>query len=265
MIHYHMETSELPSRYYLIRELSSDRPMQWLQLGWRDFAERPGVGILYGLLVTAIGLFLTYGLIMQDLFYLLPVFTAGFLLIAPIFAVGLFAEAKIRSANDPARQERTGAILARNMFSIGNMGIILMLIFLNWVMLSNLLFGGIFNQLMPTWHSVQPFWDLWSESLPFILVYVGIGAVLAALVFRMSAISIPMMVDQEVDVFNAIFASWKAVGANMAVMAQWAALIVACCAIGFFTFFIGFIFVTPVLGYASWHAYRETLREEGQG
>lgn len=262
MSYYQLSTSEIPRREYLINTLSKERPIQWLRLGWEDFAERPSVGIVYGLLVAAAGLLLTVGLISQDLFYLVPVLTAGFLLIAPLFAVGLFVDAKLRHSRGPDQAEKAGRILGRNLVSISSMGIILMLIFMNWLMLSNLLFGGIFHQLMPTWDAVQPLSSLWSESLPFIAVYIGIGAILAICVFRMSAFSIPMMVDQNVDTFNAIFASWKAVGENWAVMIRWAFLIVLLCAIGFFTLFIGFIFVIPVLGYASWHAYKEIMQAQ---
>jgi uncharacterized membrane protein len=265
MTYYHLSTAEIPRRDYRINELSRDRPLQWIKLGWRDFTERPAVGIVYGALIAVIGFLLTVGLIAQQMFYLVPIFSAGFFLIGPILAVGLFADAKLRHAGEePERAENTGRILARNLMSISSMGIILMLIFMNWLMLSNLLFGSVFSQLMPTWTSVQPLSSLWSESLPFIAIYVGIGAILAALVFRMSAIAIPMMVDHDIDVFNAIFASWKAVGENAAVMTKWAALIVGLGAIGFVTFFIGFIFVIPVMGYASWHAYRETMQLESE-
>ena len=142
------------------------------------------------------------------------------------------------------------------------MGLILVLIFMNWVMLSNLMFGGVFSSVIPTWGAVRPLSDLWTESFSFGAVYIGIGAILAACVFRMSATAIPMLVDQDVDVFNAIFASWKAVGENAAAMTVWALLIVALCAIGFLTLFVGFIVVIPVLGYASWHAYEEMLQPQ---
>jgi uncharacterized membrane protein len=231
-----------------------------LRRGWKAFVARPAIGLAYGVLVAAVGFVLTVGLINQGYFYLVPVFTAGFMLIAPVLAVGLYADAKLRQTPGAEQAEKIGGLLARNLGSIGEMGIVLMLIFLNWIMLSNLLFGGVFHLLLPDWGEVVPLSALWTESLPFLAVYLGIGAVLAILVFRMCATSIPMMVDQDIDVFNAIFASWKAVGENKAAMTVWAALIVLLCVIGFLTLFLGFILVIPLLGYGSWHAYRELLQ-----
>jgi uncharacterized membrane protein len=239
-----------------------EQPLQWLTQGWADFAARPMIGLIYGLLVAVVGFALTAGLISQQLFHLVPVFTAGFLLIAPILSVGLYVDARIRHTPGARQAEGTGWIAGRNLRSISEMGIILMLVFLNWIMLSNLLFASVFHELMPTWQGIEPLSVLWTQSRPFIAVYFGIGAILAALVFRMCAVSIPMMVDQEIDVFNAIFASWKAVGENWRAMSLWAVLIVGLCLIGFATLFLGFILVIPLLGYASWHAYRDLLQPQ---
>jgi uncharacterized membrane protein len=150
-------------------------------------------------------------------------------------------------------------ILARNGPSIGGMGIILLLFFLNWIMLSNLLFGGVFHELMPSWEQVRPLPLMFGESGAFLAVYGSIALVLGVVLFRMTAVAVPMLVDAEVDVFNAIFASWKAVGENSVPMAIWAVLIVALTLVGFLTFYLGLIVVLPWLAYASWHAYRDTL------
>lgn len=256
---YQLSTTQIPQREYTIPSIPLQRPLQWLKQGWADFAARPMLGLSYGLLVALVGFLLTVGLISQNLFHLVPVFTAGFFLISPVLAVGLYADARKRRIAGSGQTPSTGWITRRNLQSISEMGIILMLIFLNWIMLSNLLFASVFSELLPTWQGVKPLSVMWTQSWPFVAVYFGIGAVLAALVFRMAAVSIPMMVDQEIDVFNAIFASWKAVGENGRAMTLWAALIVALCILGFATFFIGFILVIPVLGYASWHAYRDLL------
>lgn len=260
MSHYQLSTSEIPRRDYEIRAVPHDRPLQWLKLGWRDFIDRPGLGILYGAIVAVAGFLLIYELRVQGMFYLVPAFTAGFLLIAPLFAIGLMADARLRYSLGKVNAEETGKTVRQNLVSIGNMGLILMLIFLNWLMLSNLLFGGVSQAVLPTWGDVRPLSALWSESFTFFAVYIGIGVLLAACVFRLSAMSVPMLIDQKVDVFNAIFASWKAVGENAGTMTLWALLIALLCAIGFITLFIGFVVVIPVLGYASWHAYQEILQ-----
>jgi uncharacterized membrane protein len=100
---------------------------------------------------------------------------------------------------------------------------------------------------------------MFGESGAFLAVYGSIALVLGVVLFRMTAVAVPMLVDAEVDVFNAIFASWKAVGENPVPMAIWAVLIVALTLVGFLTFYLGLIVVLPWLAYASWHAYRDTL------
>jgi uncharacterized membrane protein len=262
MTTYQLSTARIPRREFIIPSLPLERPLLWLKLGWSDFAARPMVGLVYGLLVAVVVFLLSLGLISQQLFYLVPVFTSGFLLIAPVLTVGLYADARLRHRPGTEQAQQTGWIAGRNLRSISEMGLILMLIFLNWIMLSNLMFASVFHELMPTWEGVKPISVLWAESWPFVAVYLGIGAVLAGIVFRMCATSIPMMVDQEIDVFNAIFASWKAVGENWAPMTLWAFLIAILCGIGFATFFLGFILVIPLLGYASWHAYRDLLQAQ---
>jgi uncharacterized membrane protein len=101
-----------------------------------------------------------------------------------------------------------------------------------------------------------------AESLPFLAVYGGIAVVLGIVLFRITAIAVPMLVDEEVDVLNAIFASWKAVGENARAMTLWTVLIVTLVAIGFATAYLGLIVIVPWLTYASWHAYQDTLIPE---
>jgi len=263
MTTYQLSTSELPRQKYTIQSIPMMRPLHWLRDGWHDFAERPALGIIYGLLAAIVGLAMTFGLNSIGLFYLVPVLSAGFLLIAPILVVGLYADAKQRQMSSSSQAEKTGRILYYNMTSISGMGIILMLIFINWVMLSNLALAGVFHQMLPTLDGNTESLSIFYSNLPFMAVYIGLGAILAALVFRICVISIPMLVDQSVDTFNAIFVSWKASGENMAAMAFWALLIAGLCLIGFLTLFFGLIVIVPVLGYASWHAYQDLLKPSG--
>jgi len=260
MTTYQLSTSEIPRQKYTIHSISVTRPLHWLRAGWRDFVERPVLGVIYGLLVTITGLLMTFGLNSIGMLYLVPVLCAGFLLIAPIMVVGLYADAKQRQLSNASQAEKMGRILYYNMSSISGMGIILMLVFINWVMLSNLMLAGVLHQMLPTLGGSTESLSIFYSNLPFLFVYIGLGAILAALVFRISVISIPMLVDQSVDTFNAIFVSWKASGENVAAMTFWALLIAGLCLIGFLTLFLGLIVIIPVLGYASWHAYQDLLR-----
>jgi uncharacterized membrane protein len=262
---YHLSTAEIPARDYRIPSLPASRPWHWLRLGWGDLMAAPGTSLTHGLFLALVGFLLTYLLMALGLFFLVPIFAAGFLILAPLLAVSLYAVAKLRAEQRPRDSAAVARILARNGASIGAMGIILVLFFLNWIMLSNLLFGGVFHELLPSWEEVRPLPLMFGESAAFLAVYGGIALVLGAVVFRMTAVAIPMLVDAEVDVFNAIFASWKAVGENPTPMAVWAVLIVLLTLIGVLTFYLGLIIILPWLAYASWHAYRDTLVLQQEG
>ncbi|MBK1705230.1 DUF2189 domain-containing protein [Halochromatium glycolicum] len=282
---YVLSTSQIPRRNFAIPHLPSNRPISWLRSGFDDLMAAPITGLLYGAAVAALAFLLVSLTVAINRFFFVPFIFGGFLTIGPILSVGLMAMAKRRekhpdrhpdehSDEHPDRQrEQQGAkepadtvrrILAVNTSSLSLMGLFLLLVFINWIMLSNLLFGGVFHELMPTYAEVRPLPVLFGQSWPFALVYGGVALVMAVLVFRLTALSLPMLVDQRVDAFNAAFASWRAVGENWRPMSLWALLIAALTTVGILTYFVGLIIVTPILGYASWHAYRETLIPEGQ-
>ena len=97
----------------------------------------------------------------------------------------------------------------------------------------------------------------------FFVTYLTTGAIFALLAFVLSVVSAPMIFDRAVDTNKAILTSIKVVGTNPAAMAVWAALIAALTAIGFASFLIGLVIVLPLLGHATWHAYRDlNIREE---
>lgn len=255
---YVLATAQIPRRSYEISRLPSRRPLRWLRQGFDDLIAAPITGLLYGVAVAALALLIATLTAGGSQFYLVPFIVGGFLILGPILLVGLMATAKSRERHTKPT-ESILRILAANGSALGLMGLFLLLIFANWIMLSNLLFGGVFHEVMPTYEGVQPLPVMFGESWPFALVYGGIALVLALLVFRITALSLPMLVDQRVDALNAVFASWRAVGENWPAMGVWALLIAGLVTIGMLTYAVGLIIVTPLLGYASWHAYRDTL------
>ncbi|MTW21097.1 DUF2189 domain-containing protein [Allochromatium palmeri] len=256
---YRLSTQQQPQRSFEIRSLDEVRPMAWLRQGLEDFKAEPLWSTVYGAAVAGLGGLFAYLASGADAFFLVPFLFSGFLVVTPMLSLGLMAKAKLR---ETGRAHDAGALrrlLAMNRSSTAMMGIFLVLVFVNWIMVSNLVYGGVFHQVTTGIERVQPLPVMFTESLPFLLIYGGIAIALAAFVFRIVAFSIPMMLDQKVDAFNAAFASWKAVGENRKPMSLWASIIAALCTLGFLTFFVGLVFVIPWLGYASWHAYRDTM------
>lgn len=260
MTTYQLSTSELPRTNYRLCDVPASRPVSWLKDGWLDFRARPGLGLVYGSLAALVGLVLSYGMYSLGMLYMVPVLSAGFLLIAPVLVAGLYVDARQRQKPGKNQAKKTGRRLYLNMTSISGMGIILLLVFLNWIMLSNLLLAGVVDLSLPALEGSAGSLSLLYDNIAFLLVYIGLGAFLAALVFRMCVTSIPMLVDQDIDTFNALFLSWKASGENPATMIVWAFMIAALTLVGILTAFLGLILVVPILGYASWHAYRDLVQ-----
>jgi uncharacterized membrane protein len=254
---YILSTSQIPRRVYGISDLSILRPLRWLRKGFADLVAMPGLSLTYGAAVAALAFVFVVMTAGGQQFFLVPFLFGGFLLIAPLLSVGLVAMAKRR---EEERHDHTVMkILTVNAPSLSMLGLALLFLFLNWIMLSNLVFGGFFHEVVPTYGQVRPLPVMFGESWPFALVYGGIATALALLFFRMIAFSLPMLVDQRVDMFNAIFASWRAVGENWLSMTVWALLIFALTTAGVALWYLGLVVVVPWLGYATWHAYRDTL------
>ncbi len=261
---YVLETSQIPRRSFSIPRLPATQPLAWLRSGFDDLMAAPVVGLLYGVAVAALAFLLVSLTIGLNRFYFVPFIFGGFLVLGPILSVGLMAMAKHRERQGEASTETIRRILTANTPGLSLMGLFLLLVFINWIMLSNLLFGGVFHELMPTYSAVRPLPVMFGQSWPFALVFGGVALLLAVLVFRVTAVSLPMLIDQRVDAINAAFASWRAVGDNWPAMSLWAMIIAALTTVGILTYFVGLIIVTPLLGYASWHAYRDTLIPESK-
>lgn len=102
----------------------------------------------------------------------------------------------------------------------------------------------------------------WTQFIPFFAVGTFEGAVFSAIIFCFSAFSLPMIMDRKVDVITAIITSINAVLRNRSVLFLWACIIVLIVAIGFATVFLGFIVLMPLVGHATWHAYKETINSD---
>jgi uncharacterized membrane protein len=140
------------------------------------------------------------------------------------------------------------------------MGVTLLLLFLAWIRLAVLIFFLFFGLRPPSLHDFIGHVFFSAGSLPFLIFGTLVGAVLAALAFGLSAVSIPLLLDRPYEhVVTAIAASFKAILDNPATMLFWAVLIVIFVGAGLVTFYLGLIVALPLIGYASWHAYRDLV------
>jgi uncharacterized membrane protein len=241
-----------------IRRVPADRPFAWLAQGFRDMRGNLVESLTYGVVLAAIGrAILTYTAGRPQQF---TASVTGFFLLAPLLAAGLY---EISRRHELGLDTGFGESLQgwrRSGGALAQFGLELVLVAILWERLSAILFALFYNGTVPNLDSFYRDVFLSGDYWRLAVVYVTVGGVLATVVFVMSAISIPMLLDRDVDIYTAMATSLIAVGRNIPAMAVWAILIVALTAIGFATLFLGLVVIFPLLGHATWHAYRDLTR-----
>jgi uncharacterized membrane protein len=243
-----------------INRVPLDRPWVWLGRGWIDLRQAPGLALAYGAILVGASFAVTAALLFADMIYLLLPVAAGFFLVAPVAAVGLYEISRRHEMGLPVSGADVARAWRRNGAQIALLGLVLMLIHLFWVRIATLLFALFFHAGNPGWDGMIQTVFFSRVSLPFLVTGTLMGGVLAAISFAFSAVSIPMLLDRDVNVFTAIATSWTAVTSNWKPLALWAVLIVFFTGIGLATFYLALAVTVPLIAFASWHAYRDLVR-----
>lgn len=252
--------AETAPRPAAIRRVTPDRPWVWLTAGWRDLLANPQIGFFYGGALTVAGWILALLLLWaQTAWAILPA-SAGFFMVAPLLAAGLYEASRLREAGLPVTFRACLMGFTRNGGQLAFMGVVLVVLHLFWVRVAALIFMLMFGINFAPSLETLPMAMLRSPMLlPFLVVGTAAGAVLAAAAFAISAVSIPMIVDRDITAMEAITVSLRTVAANPAAMAFWAGLIVVFTAMAMVPFFLGLALVIPLIGHATWHAYRDLV------
>lgn len=258
-------SEELRRQKITISQLDMSSPGKWLKAGLNDIKTTPGTSLAYGTVFAALGMLLVYAYSSSS--HIVFAITTGFLLLGPFLAVGLYAIS--RNSQDTAKCDTKLSFFKGIKAGCGNPDCIAMyalllgIITVAWVRLSAILAALFFDSALLTSHDMTVMELLFSEnSLGFLTMYIMVGAVIALFVFSISAISIPMIMDKEMDCITTSITSFKAVMKNKGPMMYWAVLIVFFTAIGMLTLGIGLIFTMPLIGHATWHAYRDLISTE---
>jgi len=225
------------------RQLEFMAPIRWIKLGWQDFKRAPKQSMSYGAIIVVLSYLITLLALTYGNLYSLLSLLSGFILIGPVVAIGLYSiSCKIQEGHC-LREGR------RHFGSFIVLGFILLVIFLIWARSAS---------MIHIFYPVESHAKL-EKFLIFLSIGTGVGAVFSAIIFIISAFSLPMIMDRKVDVVTAVITSANAVLRNKMPMALWAALIVLSVIISFATAFLGFLILLPVIGHATWHAYLETI------
>lgn len=242
-----------------IRKIDTNEPWKWLALGWADLRRARFTSIIYAFVFVIAGHGLTIGLYFTDKYYLIWPFMAGFVLVAPVFAVGLYEISRKLELGE--RISFTTALGAWRVAPgrIFGAGLALTFFLIIWVRTAALLYVINFPYQMLTIPNLlnQTFFSL--DGLTFLIVGTVIGGIFAVFAYLLSAVSLPMMLGERADFLPALFISFLAVTLNPRAMILWAIIIVVVTAVGMATAFIGLAITLPLIGHASWHAYRSVV------
>jgi len=242
-----------------VNEITLDHPWEWLAKGWKDLRSAPKFSLAYGGVFVLVSYLLTLGLMSEDAFFIIPPLAAGFFLVAPLLGIGLYQISDSLERGEEVRFCNALTAWKRNEVHLSAMAVVLVLVLLAWMLAAILVFALLYDQPVPTWENFIPVVFLSGKSPVFLFSGIVVGGIIAAFAFTISAITVPMLMDRQVDVFTAIQTSVQAVRRNWQAMALWASLIVMFVGIGLVTFYIGLIVAMPLVGHATWHAYRDLV------
>ena len=230
-----------------------------LAAGWRDFTACPVYGLFFGAIYVVAGLFLYYALFNWGaVVWLIPA-AAGFPLLAPFVAVGLYEVSRRRELGQPMSWSVVlGALRGRGDEQILSMGVIVFVAFGFWLMIAH----GIFAVFMAESGIGSESLALFTTTAGIMMLAVGtiVGAVMALAFFSITVMSLPMLVDREADFLTAIIVSLGAVRSNRFVMVTWAVWIAIGLFIAMLPLFLGLLVALPVFGHATWHLYRRAVQ-----
>ena len=242
-----------------VREVPVTRPFRWLALGWRDFTQVPFCSGYHGLAVALGGLVIVW--LAVRYWPLLPGAVSGFLLVGPILATGLYALSRRIEMGGRASMTDVKEAWRRGTRPLVWMGLILAIAATAWVLLSAVLVA-LFVKVPITGLDGFLRHIVLSQDSYLFTIWVLAGGLGAALIFAITVVSVPLLLDRDIDMLSAIATSIRAVGDNPVAMALWATLIMIATVFSMATAMLGFVVAIPVIGHATWHAYRDVVDAE---
>jgi uncharacterized membrane protein len=240
-----------------LRALPLNAPLQWLAAGWRDFTRAPGIGLFYG------ACFAGMGWLLLTVYEHAPAYmlwlSAGFLLMGPVLCLGLYdASAKLERGERPD----LGDSLTAWDTCTGTLAIfggVLLILEMIWGRAALIVFAVSFDGMPDFKGSLMKLID--PENIGFIVAYLGVGAIFAGLIYAISVVSIPMILHRQTDAVTAALTSLRLCLSQPLVMLLWGATLTVLVVLAMLPWFVGLLVVGPVLGHASWHAYRAAVKD----
>jgi uncharacterized membrane protein len=244
----------------VVRRITAADVVEALGQGLRDFQAAPLYGLMFGALYAAGGILIVLSLTALGMVYLAYPLAAGFALIGPFVAIGLYEVSRRRQLAQPIALADIWSTM-RSRSEIGWMAFVTLFIFILWMYQVRLLIA-LFLGLNASFSSLHEFIVVvltTSEGLVFLLIGNMVGAALSLILFSLTVVSFPLLLERDVDFVTAMITSVRAVVTSPVPMIGWAAVIVVLLIISALPFFLGLLVTLPVLGHATWHLYRRIV------
>ncbi|MCW3473183.1 DUF2189 domain-containing protein [Limobrevibacterium gyesilva] len=239
------------------RHLPWQTAFGWLAAGWRDLTTRPAASVSYGAAVFVISLGIVYGLFALGWDYILFPVLSGFMVVGPVLATGLYEKSRRLAKGEPFSLASMVFVRANSGGQILFVGVLLCLLMMVWMRAAVIIYALFFG--------VRPFPGLdhvaamlFTTPVGWAMLVVGalVGGLFAAFSFAISVFAIPMLLNERLDAFTAMGTSMALVWNNLPVMLTWGAVVLGLFLASLATGMLGLILVFPLLGHATWHAYK---------
>jgi uncharacterized membrane protein len=255
--HHHLE----PTHAETIK-VSMLRPFYWLKSGLRDFRYHPTASFAYGFIVTAL-MFFTF-LVTSSHIYVIAAAICGFMFIGPILAAGLCELSWRHETNEPLSFDQSLARLRQCQNTLYRFAGVLLGFSIVWLSLSALVLSLTLGSIAPSLE--LSIWGEYSELVTTqqTVLYLLIGGLLMVAAFSVSVVSIPAIIEMNLSVKEAMLLSFKVFITNLPTMAVWGSLLTLLIIIGLSTYLIGMIVLFPLLGHATWYAYRDLVKGDDE-
>jgi uncharacterized membrane protein len=248
----------------IVRRISPSDLYQSLASGVDDFAAMPSHAIFLCVIYPLLGIFLVALTVGNSMLPLVFPVAAGFALVGPLAAIGLYELSRRREAGlDSSSSHALDVLHSPSLPAILALGLLLMAIFLIWLAVAEAIYIANFGYSAPG--SLRLFAsDVFNTSAGWNLIFVGtgVGFLFAVVVLTIGAISLPLLLDRDVGAAVALLTSIRVVVENPLTMALWGFIVTALLVIGSIPFFLGLTVVMPVLGHATWHLYRRAIEPD---
>jgi uncharacterized membrane protein len=232
---------------------------QWLGAGARDFRQAPLIGLFYG------ACFVSMGWALLAVFEHAPAYvlalSAGFLLVGPFMCMGLYRVSQRLERGEPAAFVDSLLAWRIRTGTLAIFAFTLLVLEMLWGRVALVIFAVSFDGMPDFKGSLLKLAD--ASHLGFIVAYLSAGAVFAGLIFAVSVVSIPLILDRPVDAITAALTSFRLVLTQAPVMLAWGAVITVLVTLALLPWFLGLLIIGPVVGHATWHAYRAAVGSPG--